>query len=399
VRVLLVTHSFPRAEGDEEGAALWRLAQALVHRDHSVQVLAPADRGEVGGSLVGDVEVRRIRYAAPARENVAYGDPLFGASRNPAGLIASWRLVRALSRAVTESCAGGAVHVVHACGWAPSGLAAARAERRGRPLLVTVGPADAALARSIPGGRRLMSRVLRDATGVSAVATYVAVDAAQAIGTTRDRVSVSPLPLMLRRTADPDSARSGAVFIGDLSPAMGVDRLLSALGILRRQSLALPLIVVGDGPERAALKAQAIALGLQVVFAGEAAGSERDDYLRDRRVFVLPAPDPGQGLLAAEALLQGVPIVAARAGGLPDILVDPSAGILLPSVDAESLAHAIREVVKDERYKVGALRAGRILTDRYSAEKVAQQFEELYNGVRGSRRSVAARGPGRVSGS
>jgi glycosyltransferase involved in cell wall biosynthesis len=224
---------------------------------------------------------------------------------------------------------------------------------------------------------------------VTAVSSYLADEAARALRVARQVIPVTPMPLALGIGADPDAARAGAVFVGRLTRQKGVHVLLEALARLRREGLTLDLLIVGDGPERAALKAQAIAAGLPVVFTGFVPPEQVAAHLRDRRVFILPSEREGLGLAVAEALTQGVPVVATRSGGIPDLVTDPEAGILVPPNDPSALATAIREAATNPRFLVGALRAGRVLADRLSPESVAARFEELYARTRTSRTSIA----------
>jgi glycosyltransferase involved in cell wall biosynthesis len=392
MRILMVAHSFPRTAGDVAGAFLWRLGEALAGRDHEVTAIAPADRGDVGEPVLGHVRVRRVRYASPAAEVLAYqGTMHVQAARNPLHAVNFIRMVRALRRAVEEEIARGGVHVVHAHWWVPAGLAVRGATRQGRAFVVTLHGSDVRLAAKVPGARALMASVLRDAHTVTAVSGYLAAEAAAAMGIPRTDIPLTPMPLALGIGADPDQARAGAIFVGRLTRQKGVHDLLDALATLKRDGLPLDLTIVGDGPERGNLKAQARALGLPVTFTGFVTPDEVAYHLRDKRVFVLPATDEGLGLVVAEALTQGVPVVATRSGGIPDLLVDPAAGVLVPPATVPALADAIRTVVSEDRFKVGAWRAGRILADRLSAEKVAEQFEGIYVRARGSRASIARR--------
>ncbi len=390
MRILMVAHSFPRTAGDVAGAFLWRLGEALVLRGHEVTAIAPADRGDVGEPMLGRVRVRRVRYASPAAETLAYqGTMHVQAARNPLHLLNFLRMVRALTKAVEEEIARGGVHVVHANWWVPGGLAVKRARRQGRPFVVTLHGSDVRLAAKVPGARSVMAGVLREARAVTAVSSYLAAEAAAAMGVPRTGIALTPMPLALGIGADPDQARAGAVFVGRLTRQKGVHDLLEALALLRRDGFPLDLTVVGDGPERGNLKAQARARGLPVVFTGFVTPDEVAYHLRDKRVFVLPALEEGLGLVVAEALTQGVPVVATRSGGIPDLLVDPEAGMLVAPSAPRALADAIRAVASEERFKVGAWRAGRILADRLSAEKVAEQFEGIYVQTRASRASLA----------
>jgi glycosyltransferase involved in cell wall biosynthesis len=395
MRILMVAHSFPRGEGDVAGAFLWRLAEALVDRGHGVLVLAPADRGDVGAPRLGQVEVRRLRYAPASRETLAYRGTMHGdAARSPLAALAFARLVAGFRRAIREECRSGGVHLVHAHWWVPAGFAAAFTARHGRPLVVTLHGTDVRVAKRVPGGRRLMAAVLRRANTVTAVSSFLASDAALALGVSAQTIPLTPMPMAMAKSPDPDAARSGAIFVGRLTPQKGVHHLLEALAILKRRGLPLDLTIVGDGPERAALKARAIALGLPVVFTGMVDPDQVPDHLSGRRVFILPSQDEGLGLVVAEALALGVPVVACRSGGVPDLMRDPQAGVLVPPGDPLALADAIRTVATDDRYVVGAMRAGRALVDRLAPEKVAEQFEGLYTQTRGrgSRSSLPAAG-------
>jgi len=390
MRILMVAHSFPRSPGDIAGAALWRLAEGLVGRGHEVTAIAPADRGDVGEPMLGRVRVRRVRYASPAAEVLAYqGTMHVQAARNPLHAVNVVRMVRALSRAVEEEIQGGGVHVVHANWWVPGGLAVRYARRQGRPFVVTLHASDVRLAGKVPGARLAMASVLRQATTVTAVSGYLAAKAAAAMGVPRTSLPVTPMPLATGFMGDLDAARSGAIFVGRLAREKGVHVLLEAMAVLRREGVPLELTVVGDGPERAALKAQARALGLSVTFTGFVAPELVANHLRDKQVFVLPTLEEEIGLGVGEALVHGVPVVATRCGGIPDFLADPEAGILVGPADAVALAGAMREVVTHERFLSAAWRAGRMLAERLSPEGVAARFEELYTATRASRRSLA----------
>ena len=105
------------------------------------------------------------------------------------------------------------------------------------------------------------------------------------------------------------------------------------------------LVIVGEGPLEAELKAQAATLGLDARFAGH-----RDDVpalLASAAVFVLPSTWEGQPLILQEALRAGVPIVATRVGGTPE-LTGEDAALLVPPGDAVRLADAVRAVLTDQ---------------------------------------------------
>ena len=395
----MVAHSFPRAAGDIAGVWIGHLAEALAARGHAVTVIAPADRGERGAPTLGRVAVRRVRYAAPSRETLAYKGTMHrAAGTNPLAAVAFFGLVRAMARAVAEECRAAPVDVVHAHWWIPGGLAAAFAARRGRPLIVTLHGTDVALSRKLPGGRWLMGVVLRRAAAVTAVSSALAEAAAAALGAGAGRgaadIALTPMPLAPAGTAEaaPNGAgeRRGAVFVGRLTAQKHVGDLIEALAILAGRGERLPLTVVGEGPERAALERRAAGAGLggDVTFTGAVPPEAVAGQLAGKRLFVLPSVDEGLGLAVAEALVAGVPVVATRSGGIPDLMTEEDAGALVPPGDPAALAEAMARVARDDRYLAGARRAGRALLERLSPEAVAANVEAIYGTVL-SRRSRA----------
>jgi glycosyltransferase involved in cell wall biosynthesis len=383
MRVVMVAHSFPRFEGDVAGVWIGRLAEALAVRGHAVTAIAPADHGERGAPTLGRVAVRRVRYATASRETLAYHGTMHRlAGRSPLAALTFAALVRAFARAVGAECRSGTVDIVHAHWWIPGGLATCLAARGGRPFVVTLHGTDVATARKVPGGKLLMGAVLRRAAAVTAVSSALA-DAAVAAGRLRAAVALTPMPLASLPPPVASTPRRGAIFVGRLTAQKRVDDLLDALAILARSGERLDLTVVGDGPERARLERRAAAPDLAgtVTFVGAVPPEAVPGHYAGKRVCVLPSVDEGLGLVVAEALAAGVPVVATRSGGIPDLLTDPESGELVPPANPAALADAIRHVNGDDRYLAGALRAGRALLERLSPEAVAQRFEELYEGV------------------
>ena len=102
------------------------------------------------------------------------------------------------------------------------------------------------------------------------------------------------------------------------------------------------LVIAGEGPLAAGLRSRAVSLGLTVRFAGQRA--DVPALLAAADVFVLPSAWEGQSLVLQEALRAGVPIVATRVGGNPEVAGEDAA-ILVPADDAPRLADAVRTVL------------------------------------------------------
>ncbi len=146
------------------------------------------------------------------------------------------------------------------------------------------------------------------------------------------------------------SAPRGAVVIGTLGRLhenKGIDIMLEAFARLRDRGVAARLRIAGDGPEMAALRAMATDLGLddQVAFTGWV--SPAADYLATLDLFVLPSRVEPFGLVVAEAMAAGVPVIASDIDGPKEILEGGALGQLVPPEDDAALANAIAKAIED----------------------------------------------------
>jgi glycosyltransferase involved in cell wall biosynthesis len=172
--------------------------------------------------------------------------------------------------------------------------------------------------------------------------------------------------------------------VGRLSSEKGHADLVKAAARLRRvrPELAFRLVLVGDGPERSALEKLVAALALSdlVVLCG---------HQRDVRPFyalaaalALPSRSEGSPNVLLEAMAAGVPVVAARVGGVPEIAPDGETALLVPPGDAAALAGALTRVLGEPAR--AAERAGRaqrrVLAD-FTPERNREQLVRLYQPV------------------
>jgi glycosyltransferase involved in cell wall biosynthesis len=168
------------------------------------------------------------------------------------------------------------------------------------------------------------------------------------------RVGPAPVPALALRTEDvsaetpplpaAETDRPLVLAVGRLAPQKGFGALIEAASRWRDIKPEPVLVIAGAGPLETELKNQAAALGIDARFPGQ-----RDDVpalLAAAAVFVLPSVWEGQPLILQEALRAGVPIVATRVGGTPE-LTGEDAALLVPSGDPDRLADAVRAVLAD----------------------------------------------------
>ena len=159
------------------------------------------------------------------------------------------------------------------------------------------------------------------------------------------------------------------LFIGRLAAVKGVPVLLRALKKAREPRPDLHLTLIGDGPERRDLEAEAAALGLAdaITFAGYCSQSEVADALRETDCLVLPSFAEGVPVVLMEAMAARVPVVATLVGGVSELVKDGESGRLVPPGNPDIFAEAILQVLADEDTRRRMGEAGR--------KKVVEEFD------------------------
>jgi rhamnosyl/mannosyltransferase len=176
------------------------------------------------------------------------------------------------------------------------------------------------------------------------------------------------------------------LFVGRLASNKGLLELTEAFGSLARADPTAELVLVGeDGGMREAVAQRVRTLGLDRRV--HLLGHVDDESLvsaayREARVFVLPSEYEAFGLVLLEALAQATPVVASRVGGIPEVVEDGRAGLLVPPRSPEALSQAIQSIWEDRDL---ARRLGEYGRDhvvpRFSWETLADRLDGLYREV------------------
>jgi N-acetyl-alpha-D-glucosaminyl L-malate synthase BshA len=166
------------------------------------------------------------------------------------------------------------------------------------------------------------------------------------------------------------------VHVSNLRPVKRVDDVLEAM---RRARSPTTLTVVGEGPERERLQARAQALGVDARFVGR-----RDDVpelLRSADAFVFPSDVESFGLAALEASAAGIPVVATRTGGVPEVIRDGVTGLLSEVGDVAGLAAHLDRLAADPELARRLGQAGRRLALEWSPEPAVAAYAQLYQSL------------------
>jgi glycosyltransferase involved in cell wall biosynthesis len=294
---------------------------------------------------------------------------------------------------------------LHACRNLPGETAARALRAAGVPYVIS------------PNGtapiteRRLLAKRLFDwisgRQALTASSRVVAVSEAErrqlrSLGIPENRLAMLPNPIDELEFAvprDPDRFRRThalgseplVVFLGKLTPRKGVDVLLQSLARLQERSATLVIAGndMGTGRMLDALT-QALRLTPRVRRIGLLIGAERLDALAAADVVVYPSRDEVFGLVAAEALLCGTPVVVCDDNGCGELVTGSDGGLTVPYGDPEQLALAIDRVLAAPRmWRERAAAAGDRVRARFGTISICDQLETLYRTVLSERAGAA----------
>ncbi|HEU4436614.1 MAG TPA: N-acetyl-alpha-D-glucosaminyl L-malate synthase BshA [candidate division Zixibacteria bacterium] len=162
-----------------------------------------------------------------------------------------------------------------------------------------------------------------------------------------------------------------------------VKRIPDVVEVFRRIQAKVPsrLLLIGDGPEaaRAQQMVEQYKLEKQVDFLGQQEYVENLLCLGD--LFLLPSEQEGFGLAALEAMASGVPVLATRVGGLPEVVIPGESGFLFEVGDVEEMAAKAIEILNDGQGEVLKTKARQVAVERFDWEKILPRYEAYYERI------------------
>jgi len=166
--------------------------------------------------------------------------------------------------------------------------------------------------------------------------------------------------------------------VARLVPVKGLRYLVAAMPEILRRCPETHLVLAGDGDQRSGLES----------LARELVVSDRVHFLGFRRdaaavtaalnVFVLPSLNEGLGRVLVTAMALGVPIVATKVGGVPEVVEDGRQGLLVPSADPQALGQAVTTLLTDRHWAASLGMGGRDRAGLFSSEVMLKLHAELY---------------------
>jgi N-acetyl-alpha-D-glucosaminyl L-malate synthase BshA len=361
------------------GVVATELGRALAERGHRIHLISsePPFRWREGVAGLSFVKVEVPPY------------PLF---REPQYLLA---LTNTIARVAERE----HLDIVHAHYAVPHATAAYLARQmldmspgRTPRTVTTLHGTDITLVGSDPSYRRVVAFSIEQSDAVTTVSGSLRADTISALGVQHE-IDVIPNFLdcaeyrrrpdasLRTRLCPPDRYDALVIHVSNLRPVKRVDVALDVFRRIRGRVRAR-FVVAGDGPVRGDAERQAAESGVgeDVAFLGE-----QDDLvalLSVSDLFLLPSIQESFGLAALEAMACGVPVVASRVGGLPEIIEDGVTGYTCAPDDAEGMAdrgvHLLTD--RDHHARIAAAAAA-LVRENYCTDRVVPLYEAAYRRV------------------
>ncbi len=170
--------------------------------------------------------------------------------------------------------------------------------------------------------------------------------------------------------------------IAELHERKGHKYLIEALKKIIDQFPNVKLVLIGEGPEREKIESLIEKLDLKrhVILTGRQ--KEIPKLLKSSDIFCLPSRREAFGLVNAEAMITGLPVVASKAGGIPEIVEDGVTGFIVEKENSEALTNALVKLIKspEKRLQMGQAGKERVLKE-FDAKVMAKKYEDLYEKI------------------
>lgn len=384
-RVLVLTSTFPRWQGDNEPPFVFKLSQRLAER-FDVMVLAPHAPDAKLMENIGNLEVHRFRYFITRWQSLAYhGGIMANLKRSRLRYLLIpffmfFELVKLVS--LLRKCK---IDVIHAHWLIPQGLVAvmARALVAGhKPAIVCTVHGSDLLGLNGFMFRWLQKKVIAKVDKLTVVSAALRTHVIRLVN--RNDVEVMPMGVDLTEVFVPPAMQQRSntelLFVGRLVEQKGMRYLIQALPEILKSHSQVVLNIVGDGPEKEYLHRLAVdsGVGEHVRFLGAIENSKLSELYGHAALFVTPSLVEGFGLTIVEALGCACPVVATDLPAIRDIVVGSVTGLICEQGNSADLAAKVCLLLEHPELRVSMGRAGRQhVQERFDWSVIAGRYASL----------------------
>lgn len=178
--------------------------------------------------------------------------------------------------------------------------------------------------------------------------------------------------------------RHHLLFVGRIVPSKGIEQLLKAISLLKRQGKKVKLDLVGTGPigYTRYLKTQSKKLGIspEIRWIGYCNQARVQKMYASHGAVIMPSLQESFGLVALEALANGIPLVSTRAGGLAEF-VNSKVAQTIPKVNGSMISKSIQNMWNQQKITAQRVATGRKLASRFQWPHAAGRYKKLFQQI------------------
>ncbi|HEQ98226.1 MAG TPA: glycosyltransferase family 4 protein [candidate division Zixibacteria bacterium] len=381
MRVLSLTHNFPRFEEDYVGSFVLNQYRGFPS-DFEVDVICPQAVDVPKSDEFYGIKVKRIKYWFESGQDFFYGSLTYKI-KNPINMLKLFSYIISCfiycKKHIKE------YDVIHAHWWLPNGIIAWLLNSvSGKPYVITSHGTDVSIVRKYKFLKPFAQKILEKAAYTNVVSTFVEgiVDETLDLNNVYRRSMPFNSELFKYKPVEQENKIIG---FGRLVKRKGFEYLVQGYREIY-DKFGVPLEIYGEGPEKENLIRTAKEYNVEdaVRFMGRIEkNKDVPDVIRKARLFVLPSivdqrlEVEGLGLVLLEAMACGVPIISTNSQGITDVITHDVNGYLVPQKDSRALTEAIEMLLNSPEKRKKYIEEGFKTVEKFSIPTVGREFAEL----------------------
>ena len=385
MNVLFVVTAYPRNKDDIITPWLVQLIKRLRQKGINVSVFTSSYKG-LGNQNIEGIPIYRFRYFFKRFERLTHEETAIDrVGRGLHNLFLTFAYLILGARAVIRLVKMRKFDIIHIHWPFPHIIFGLLAKGAGRARLFSsfYGAEIRWLKKKFPLFIKPFSWLLNKSDVITAISHHTANELK---GIAKKRIHIIPFSSAVVESDNSAQDKNKIIFVGRLVERKGVKYLLEAFKKIEYE-IPYQLIIIGDGPEKQQLEDLSQHLGLKkrVTFTGRISDAQLNSYYQECSFLVLPAvydkkgDTEGLGVVLLEAMSHSKPVIASNVGGITDIVESGFNGLLVPPMDTDSLARAIKKLALDKsQCRVMGRNAKKTVDERFNWNTIVNNLIALY---------------------
>ncbi len=387
LRLLILTHNYPRYNGDYAGIFISLLAKNLLKHGIKPIVLAPHDPGLKEYEVVDGVEVYRFRYADDDKdENIAYkGNMQQIVLGSVDGIFKFMRFLNYFKWKASEIVEKEKIDVVAGHWLVPSGMVMKHLSKKySLPMVVSSHGTDVRMMRKYSKAiYRYLKNFCRGLNRWTVVSNFLKEEILLTDNKLENTLEVLPLPhdeSIFYKDPDIKKENDLIVSVTRFTEQKRVDYLIKAMALIIEKRPSARLEIFGKGPLEDEIKTLINKFGLSdnITINQPVSQDKLCETYNKASVVVLNSYEEGFGLALSEAMLCGTAVVGVNSGGITDIIKDNETGLLVEPDNSQHLSDALLKMLNDEPLRAKLADLGhKYATETFASGPLTEKYARI----------------------